>query len=46
MNYVSLHNSKNLKVSKNIKIIYLSPYSSKLNSIERFLVIYKTEYFA
>ncbi|NUY39407.1 hypothetical protein GO684_01655 [Wolbachia endosymbiont of Litomosoides brasiliensis] len=35
MDCASWHKSKGLKVPKNIEIRYLSPYSPKLNSIER-----------
>ncbi len=35
MDCASWHRSKNLKVPKNIDIIYLPPYSPELNPVER-----------
>ncbi len=35
MDCASWHKSKNLKVAKNIEIIYLPPYSPELNPVER-----------
>lgn len=43
MDCASWHKSKNLKVPKNIEIIYLPPYSPACREA---LVIYKTEHFA
>lgn len=36
MDCASWHKSKDLKVPKNITVIYLPPYSPKLNPVERF----------
>ena len=41
MDCASWHKSKNLKVPKNIEIIYLPPYSPDLNPVERFWLYIK-----
>lgn len=41
MDCASWHRSKNLKVPKNIDIIYLPPYSPELNPVERFWLYIK-----
>ncbi|OAM02586.1 MAG: hypothetical protein TV42_05890 [Wolbachia endosymbiont of Dactylopius coccus] len=41
MDCASWHKSKNLKVPKNIDIIYLPPYSPDLNPVERFWLYIK-----
>ncbi|NUY39197.1 hypothetical protein GO684_00315 [Wolbachia endosymbiont of Litomosoides brasiliensis] len=41
MDYARRHKSKNLKVPKNIKTIYLPPYSLEFNPIERLCLYIK-----